>query len=135
MDTLISHHTGITMLTLFPQMSASTPYVILAIKSQKEMESVATFPARQCQGRTMSTEIAEKKATGANSGCMTVVKEGLEQRKIHGYSVRVFERHWTESVSVCVYCRQRWSRSMDNGFCPFLFGRSIHYVKSTYPSS
>lgn len=70
-NALISHQTGTTMRTLFPHMTASTPYITLVIKSQNAMESVATFPARQCQGMTKRTEHAAMNAIGGNSGCMT----------------------------------------------------------------
>ena len=93
MDELISHHTGIMMSALSRQTIASTPYMILAMKSQKAMASVATFPARQCHGRTSSTELAEMKATGANSGYMTTMNECGEQRRIRNHLMRVFEAH------------------------------------------
>jgi hypothetical protein len=70
-DALISHHVSATIATLSAQMRASTAKMIFVTKSQAMIDNVATFPARQCQGRARRREKAARKATGANSGCMT----------------------------------------------------------------
>jgi len=43
------------------------------------MDSVATFPARQCHGRGIRREIAARKAMGANSGRMTTLMLGEKE--------------------------------------------------------
>jgi len=56
------------MSTLLPHINASTAYIKFEINSQPIIESVATFPARQCQGRGRRSDKAASRATGPNSG-------------------------------------------------------------------
>jgi len=46
------------------------------------MDSVATFPARQCHGKGIKREIAARKAMGANSGRMTDADVGGERGRM-----------------------------------------------------
>jgi hypothetical protein len=69
------------MRAFFPHIMASTPYIMLVTKNQSAMESVATFLARQCEGKTTRTKHAVMKATGGNSGCMTRSMVSTEKRR------------------------------------------------------
>ena len=65
---LISHQTGTTMLTLLPQINASTAYIKFITKSHPIIERVATFLARQCHGSGRKSDRAAMIAIGPNSG-------------------------------------------------------------------
>lgn len=73
---LISHHTAPLFSTVPAQSTASTPNIIFETKSQQIIESVATLPARQCQGMVRRSEKAAKKAEGASSGCIEDARGG-----------------------------------------------------------
>jgi len=66
---LMSHHTGTGLSTLPAHTMAFTPYMTLTTKSHEIIARVATFRARQCQGRGMRTRTAPRKANRGSSGC------------------------------------------------------------------
>lgn len=102
-----------TIATLFPQISASTPYIILAMKSQNAIARIAMLPARHCHGSTMSTDRAEMKATGANSGCM--IEEMVGRCSGYILEIGVYEAFATQARIMCT-CVVDKGKSLDNGW-------------------
>ena len=60
-NSLMSHHTGATMLRLLAQTMVFAPFIRLEIKSQREIDIVGTVPARQCHGSGARLRVAEMK--------------------------------------------------------------------------
>ena len=89
----MSHHTGITMRVLSAHTRASTAYAALMMKSQPIIDSVAIFPARQCQGNGRSRDKADIIATGANSGCSIVQVLCRREKRGHGRLRRRISRN------------------------------------------
>jgi len=98
---LISHQIVATRSALPAQMTASIAKIMFIVNSHAIIESVATFPARQCHGSGKMRESAERKATGANSGCMVKDEERVVVQRVLGEVPTIFEP--SSLASLCAF--------------------------------
>jgi len=77
----MSHQTVATIRTLLAQITASIAYIMFKANSQPMIERVATFLARQCQGKGSRSDNAAMKATGANSGSIESEEKDIQEEK------------------------------------------------------
>ena len=87
----MSHQTGTTIRRLSAQIIAFTPLRMFERNSQRDIETVAMVPARQCHGRGTSARKAQRKETTGNSRNMALLegsmKKGIQEEG--GFSAEI----------------------------------------------